>query len=63
MPKFRLTIQRGAQFQLDLEAATRLDALKMISATAEKCDGVDKKETRVISIKEIQQASVHHSIN
>lgn len=63
MPTYRITIQRGARFQLDLDAATRLDALRMINTTATEHDGIDQKETRVISIKELKQADVHHSIN
>jgi hypothetical protein len=54
MPTYRLTIERTVRFQLDVEAATRMDALKMITVMALEYDDRDLKETRVISIKELE---------
>jgi hypothetical protein len=53
MPTYRVTIDRAVRFQLDLEADTRLDALRMVTDTALVYDAQDLKETRVISIKEL----------
>lgn len=58
MPTYRLTIDRAVRFQLDLEAATRLDALRMVNDTALVYDGQDLKETRVIAIKELEENAV-----
>ena len=55
MPTYRLTIERGARFQLDVVAADRKDALQKITVTALHYDGRDHKETRVISIKELTE--------
>ena len=60
MPTYRLTIDRAVRFQLDLEAATRLDALRMVTDTALVYDGQDLKETRVIAIKELEEVPVLH---
>ena len=53
MPTYRVTIERAVRFQLDLEADTRLDALRMVNDTALVYDAQDLKETRVISIQEL----------
>ena len=53
MPTYRVTIDRAVRFQLDLEADTRLDALRMVNDTALVYDAQDLKETRVISIQEL----------
>ena len=58
MPTYRLTIERAVRFQLDIEADTRLDALRMVNDTALVYDGQDLKETRVIAIKEPQKDHV-----
>ena len=58
MPNYRLTIDRAVRFQLDLEADTRLDALRMVNTKALMYDDRDLKETRVIAIKEVQQDHV-----
>jgi hypothetical protein len=58
MPTYRLTIERTVRFQLDLEADTRLDALRMVNDTALVYDGQDLKETRVIAIKELKEDAV-----
>lgn len=58
MPTYRLTIERGARVQLDVEAATRRDVLKMVTEKAMDYDARDLKETRVTSIKEIRQEHV-----
>jgi hypothetical protein len=58
MPTYRITIERTVRFQLDVEADTRLDALRMVNDTALVYDGQDLKETRVIAIKELQQDPV-----
>ena len=60
MPTYRLTIDRAVRFQLDVEAADRLDALRMVNDTALVYDGQDLKETRVIAIKELQKDNVLH---
>ena len=53
MPTYRVTIDRAVRFQLDIEAPTRLDALRMVTDTALVYDAQDLKETRVISIQEL----------
>ena len=58
MPTYRLTIERAVRFQLDLEADTRLDALRMVNDTALVYDEQDLKETRVIAIKELKEDAV-----
>jgi hypothetical protein len=63
MPTYRLTIDRAVRFQLDLEAANRLDALRMVNDTALVYDGQDPKETRVIAIKELQKNAVLNSLD
>jgi hypothetical protein len=60
MPTYRLTIERTVRFQLDLEAPTRLDALRMVNDKALMYDDRDLKETRVIAIKELETQSVQH---
>lgn len=52
MPTYRLTIDRTVRFQLDLEADSRLDALKKATEMALHYDDKDQKETRVISVQE-----------
>jgi len=54
MPTYRLTIDRAVRFQLDIEADTRLDALRMVNDKALMYDDRDLKETRVIAIKELE---------
>lgn len=58
MPTYRMTIDRAVRFQLDIEADTRLDALRMVNDKALLYDAQDHKETRVIAIKELQQDPV-----
>lgn len=60
MPTYRMTIERAVRFQLDLEADSRLDALKKITVMALDYDVQDAKETRVIAIKELRQDDVHN---
>ena len=58
MPTYRMTIERTVRFQLDLEAPTRLDALRMVNDKALMYDDRDLKETRVIAIKELEKEHV-----
>lgn len=58
MNTYRLTIERGVRFQLDVEAATRADALKMVTRLALYYDERDSKEARVIAVQELQQIPV-----
>jgi hypothetical protein len=58
MPTYRMTIERTVRFQLDLEAPTRLDALRMVNDKALMYDDRDLKETRVIAIKELEEVPV-----
>ena len=53
MPTYRLTIDRAVRFQLDLEADSRMDALKKVTATALDYDARDLKDTRVITVQEL----------
>jgi hypothetical protein len=53
-----MTIERTVRFQLQVEADSRLDALKKVIDTALHYDGLDHKETRVTSIKELNQEYV-----
>lgn len=50
-----MTIDRAARFQLELEAESRLDALRKVTDTAMVYDAQDLKETRVISVQELVQ--------
>ena len=52
MPTYRLTIERTVRFQLDLEADSRIDALRKVTDMAMDYDDRDLKETRVINIHE-----------
>ncbi len=61
MPTYRLTLERTVRFQLDVEAPTRLDALRMVNTKALVYDGLDQKETRVINIQELQEDHVFNS--
>lgn len=54
MPTYRITIERGLRFQLDLEADSRFDALHKATTTALHYDAQDQKQTRFIAIEEIQ---------
>jgi hypothetical protein len=58
MPTYRMTIERTVRFQLDLEAPTRLEALRMVNDKALMYDDRDLKETRVIAIKELEEVPV-----
>jgi hypothetical protein len=55
MPTYRVTIDRAVRFQLDIEAPTRLDALRMVNDKALMYDDQDLKETRVINVQELIQ--------
>jgi hypothetical protein len=55
MPTYRVTIDRTVRFQLDIEAPTRLDALRMVNDKALMYDDQDLKETRVINVQELIQ--------
>ena len=52
MPTYRMTIERTVRFQLDLEADSRIDALRKVTDMAMDYDDRDLKETRVINIHE-----------
>ena len=58
MPTYRMTIDRTVRFQLDLEADTRLHAMRMVNDKALMYDDQDLKETRVIAIKELEKDPV-----
>ena len=60
MPTYRMTIDRAVRFQLDVEAADRLQALRMVNDKALLYDAQDHKETRVIAIKELQSQPLLH---
>ena len=63
MPTYRLTLERTVRFQLDIEADTRLDALRMVNDKALMYDALDHKETRVIAIKELKEDAVLDSLD
>jgi hypothetical protein len=63
MPAYRITIDRAVRFQLDLDAPTRLDALRMVNDKALMYDDRDLKETRVIAIKELETQPVLHPLD
>ena len=56
MPTYRLTIERVVRFQLDLDAADRLDALSKVTTMALNYDDRDLKETRVVTVQELPQS-------
>jgi len=55
MPTYRLTIDRAVRFQLDIEADSRMDALKKVIRTALHYDVLDEKKTRIISLQELEK--------
>ena len=59
---YRMTIERTVRFQLDLEADSRMDALKKVTDMALDYDDRDLKETRVINIHELTKP-VQHSLD
>lgn len=59
MKTYRLTIDRAVRFQLDLEADSRLDALRKVTDMALVYDEQDLKETRVISVQELKEPVQH----
>ena len=59
MPTYRMTIDRAVRFQLDLEADSRLDALRKVTDMALVYDEQDLKETRVISVQELKEPVQH----
>jgi hypothetical protein len=63
VPTYRLTLERAVRFQLDIEADTRLDALRMVNDKALMYDALDHKETRVIAIKELEEDAVLDSLD
>jgi hypothetical protein len=63
VPTYRLTLERAVRFQLDIEADTRLDALRMVNDKALMYDALDHKETRVIAIKELKEDAVLDSLD
>jgi hypothetical protein len=63
MPTYRMTIDRTVRFQLDVEAADRLDAMRKVNGKALMYDDRDLKETRVIAIKELEEVPVLHSFD
>jgi hypothetical protein len=60
---YRMTIDRTVRFQLDLEAESSLDALRMVTDMALMYDDRDLKETRVIAIKELEKNAVLNSFD
>jgi head-tail adaptor len=58
-----MTIERTVRFQLDIEADTRLDALRMVNTKALMYDDRDLKETRVIAIKELEEVAILHPLD
>jgi head-tail adaptor len=58
VPTYRMTIERTVRFQLDIEADSRLHALRMVNDKALMYDDRDLKETRVIAIKELEKNPV-----
>lgn len=56
---YRLTIERTVRFQLDLEAADRMDALRKVTDMALDYDDRDLKETHVINIQELKKPVQH----
>jgi hypothetical protein len=63
MPTFRFTIERPMRFQLDLDVATRMDALQIIHDVAMRYDSENESKTTIIAITEIQQTNVHDSVD
>jgi len=63
VPTYRVTIERGVRFELDIEAAERMEVLKIITEAALHYDGQDLKETRVVAIKELKQIPVFDSLD
>jgi hypothetical protein len=63
MPTFRFTIERPMRFQLDLDVATRMDALQIIHDVAMRYDSENESKTTIIAITEIEQTNVHDSVD
>ena len=50
--KFWITIIREHQVTLTMEAASRLDIIRLVTGLALKYDAIDGKQTKIVSIHE-----------
>ncbi|CAK0761219.1 hypothetical protein CCP3SC15_260037 [Gammaproteobacteria bacterium] len=50
--KFWITIIREHQVTLTMEAASRLDIIRLVTDLALKYDAIDGKQTKIVSIHE-----------
>ena len=60
--RYRIDIIRGMEFQIDIDATNRSDALGKVMRTAIDCDSKDQKETKIVRISEAP-IDVHNTPN
>ena len=53
MNTYRIHLVREVELQIDLPAASQLDAMRLIQTMALDYDDRDAKETRILSVKEV----------
>jgi hypothetical protein len=53
MNTYRIHLVREVELQIDLPAASQLDAMRLIQTMALDYDDRDAKQTRILSVKEI----------
>ena len=53
--KYRIKIIRSCEFEVDMEAESRSDAMAKIMRTALDYDDRDHKETKIVAISETPQ--------
>ena len=50
--RYRIKVVRDMEFQIDIDAISRSDALGKVMRTAIDCDSKDQKETKIVRISE-----------
>jgi hypothetical protein len=63
MPTYQITIVRPMRFTIELDTATRLDALQIIHDVSMKYDRDNESKTTILSIREIKQTDVHNPVD
>jgi len=55
MNTYRIHLVREVELQIDLPAASKLDAMRIIQTMALDYDDRDAKQTRILSVKEVKE--------
>lgn len=53
MKTYRIHLVREVELQIDLPAASQLDAMRIVQTIALDYDDRDAKQTRILSVKEV----------